>query len=184
VRWLTLSGSLRRASTNSAALAAFAMLAPAGVEVVAWNGLASLPPFNPDDDAEGASTPAAVAELRAAVSAADALAIAAPEYAHGLPGAFKNALDWLVASDALVGKPIVLINAAPRAFHAQSALREILGTMAARLLPEAFAALPLTGKDVTADEIVADPRLAAPLRDAALALYQSLGGAQPKSNAS
>jgi chromate reductase, NAD(P)H dehydrogenase (quinone) len=177
VRWLTLSGSLRHASTNSAALAAFALLAPAGVEVFAWNGLAGLPPFNPDDDAEGLAAPPAVAELRAAVVAAAALVIAAPEYAHGVPGAFKNALDWLVASDAMVGKPVILINAAPRAFHAQSALREILGTMDARLLPEAFASIPLTGKASSPEEIVADARLAAALRLAGERLCEALGGA-------
>ena len=86
--------------------------------------------------------------------------IAAPEYAHGVPGALKNALDWLVASDAFPGKPVALINAAPRAFHAQAALRETLATMAARLVPEALS--PAAGRDSTigADEIAADPRLA------------------------
>jgi len=82
--------------------------------------------------------------LRALVRQCDGLVIAAPEYAHGVPGALKNALDWLVASDAIPGKPIALFNAAPRAFHAQAALRETLATMAARLAPEAFVTLPLS----------------------------------------
>jgi chromate reductase, NAD(P)H dehydrogenase (quinone) len=176
MRWLTIAGSLRRASTNKAALAAFALLAPAGVEVESYEGLAELPPFNPDLDFEGAAAPTAVAALRAAVGRADALVIAAPEYAHGLPGAFKNALDWLVASDAIVGKPVALINASPRAFHAQADLREILSTMAARLLPEAFASVPLLSAPRGAVEIVADANLAAPLRAAALALYRAIDG--------
>jgi len=176
MRWLTMSGSLRRASTNSAALAAFARLAPAGVEVEPYEGLAELPPFNPDADGEGAEAPAAVTALRAAVGRADALVIATPEYAHGLPGAFKNALDWLVASDAIVGKPVALINASPRAFHAQADLREILSTMAARLLPEAFASVPLLSGTRSAAEIAADPSLAAPLRAAALALFEAFDG--------
>ena len=174
MRWLTISGSLRRASTNKAALAAFAILAPAGVEVEPYEGLAELPPFNPDADFEGATTHAAVSGLRAAVSRADALVIATPEYAHGLPGAFKNALDWLVASDAIVGKPVALINASPRAFHAQADLREILSTMAARLLPQAFASVPLLSGTRSAAEIAADAKLAAPLRAAALALFEAL----------
>ena len=176
MRWLTISGSLRRNSTNSAALAAFARLAPAGVQVEAYLGLAMLPPFNPDDDAESSVPPAGVSGLRAAVARADALVIAAPEYAHGLPGVFKNALDWMVASDALVDKPVVLINAAPRAFHAQANLREILGTMAARLLPEAFVAVPLTGRILSVTEIVADEQLATVLAAAGLALQEALGG--------
>jgi NAD(P)H-dependent FMN reductase len=172
--WLTISGSLRKTSTNSAALEAFARLAPAQVEIVAYRGLADLPAFNPDDDAEGAESPAAVAVLRAAVAEASAIVIAAPEYAHGIPGALKNALDWLVADDGFAGKPAALINTAPRAFHAQSALREVLGTMAARLLPEAFANLPLTGRIVTAEDILADPRLSAPLRAAGETLFEAL----------
>ena len=174
MRWLTISGRLRKTSTNSAALEAFARLAPAEVEVSPYRGLADLPAFNPDDDAQGAEPPASVAELRAAVAAAAAIVIAAPEYAHGVPGALKNALDWLVASDDFAGKPVALINAAPRAFHAQAALREILGTMAARLTPEAFATVALTGRIVAAEDILADDRLAAPLRAAAEALYEAL----------
>jgi chromate reductase, NAD(P)H dehydrogenase (quinone) len=177
MRWLTVSGSLRRASTNTAALEAFARLAPEGVEVVAYRGLAGLPAFNPDDDEEGAAPPAPVADLRRLVAEADALVIAAPEYVHGVPGALKNALDWLVSSDAMVTKPVALINAAPRAFHAQATLREILATMTARLLPEAFATLPLTGRAMTADEICADPWLAGILRTAGQALRETLQGA-------
>jgi len=174
MRWLTISGSLRKASTNSAALEAFGRLAPADVEVIAYRGLADLPAFNPDDDAEGVPPPAPVTYLRNSIAEATAVVIAAPEYAHGYPGALKNALDWLVASDGFPGKPIALINAAPRAFHAQSTLREVLATMSARLMPEAFAILPLTGRVVTAEEILADARLAAMLRAAGEALRDAL----------
>jgi hypothetical protein len=104
------------------------------------------------------------------------LIIAAPEYAHGVPGAFKNALDWLVASDAFPGKPVAMINTAPRSFHAQSALRETLATMSARLIPEAFVALPLTGKMVDAAEIAANPRFAAALRAALDAFVEAIRG--------
>jgi NAD(P)H-dependent FMN reductase len=78
----------------------------------------------------------------------------------------KNALDWLVASDAFPGKPVALINAAPRSFHAQSALRETLATMSARLVADAFVALPLTGLAIDAGAIIANPRFAAALREA------------------
>jgi NAD(P)H-dependent FMN reductase len=160
---------LRAASINTAALEALALVAPAGVEIVLYRHLAALPAFNPDDDEEGRAPPE-VAALRALVRESDGLVIAAPEYAHGVPGALKNALDWLVASDAVPGKPIALLNAAPRAFHAQSALRETLATMAARLVPEAFVTLPLTGRAVDAAGIAADPRLSQHLREALEAL--------------
>src|ERR1700744_4318874 len=157
VRLLAISGSLRRASTNTAALEAVVRPAPEGVKVLLYRDLGKLPPFNPDDDVEDRPKPEPVETLRALVDASDALVIAAPEYAHGLPGALKNALDWLVASETFAGKPTALINTSPRAFHAQASLREILSTMAARLTPEAFVSISLTGKTVTPEEILADP---------------------------
>ena len=156
MRVLAISGSLRRASRNTAALEALARLAPGGVKLLLYRDLAMLPPFNPDDDIEDKPKPEPVATLRALVDGSDALVIAAPEYAHGLPGALKNALDWLVASETFAGKPTALLNTSPRAFHAQASLREILSTMAARLIPEAFVSISLTGKAVTADDILAD----------------------------
>jgi chromate reductase len=157
IRVLAISGSLRGASTNRAALEALARLAPEGVKVLVYGDLAKLPPFNPDDDIEDKPKPEPVATLLALVAASDALVIAAPEYAHGIPGALKNALDWLVASETFAGKPTALINTSPRAFHAQASLREILSTMAARLIPEAFVAISLTGKAFTAEDVLADP---------------------------
>src|SRR5260370_22853277 len=147
MRLLAISGSLRRASTNTVALEAMARLAPDGVRVLVYRNLARLPPFNPDDDVENEPKPEPVETFRELVTASDAIVIATPEYAHGVPGALKNALDWLVASETFAGKPVVLINASPRAFHAQASLRETLATMAARLVPEAFVALSLAGKE-------------------------------------
>ena len=109
-------------------------------------------------------------------SASDALVIAAPEYAHGLPGALKNALDWLVASEAFAGKPTALINTSPRAFHAQASLREILSTMAARLIPEAFVSISLTGKAVAPDDILADTVCARRLTESLEALLAAAKG--------
>ncbi|HEY1451845.1 MAG TPA: NADPH-dependent FMN reductase [Roseiarcus sp.] len=174
MRLLAISGSLRRASTNTAALEAMARLAPEGLKVLVYRELATLPPFNPDDDVEDRRKPEPVETLRALVAASDALIIAAPEYAHGIPGALKNALDWLVASETFAGKPVALINTSPRAFHAQASLREILSTMAARVTPEAFAAISLTGKTMTADEILADPASARSLKEALEALIRAL----------
>ena len=174
MRVLAISGSLRKGSTNTAALVALARLAPEGVRVLLYQDLGRLPPFNPDDDVEDGPVPAPVENLRALVGASDAIVIAAPEYAHGLPGTFKNALDWLVASETFAGKRVALINASPRAFHAQADLREILATMAARLVPEAFATLSLIGNAVTADDILADPASARRLKELLDALIGSL----------
>jgi chromate reductase, NAD(P)H dehydrogenase (quinone) len=174
MRLLAISGSLRRASTNTAALEAVARLAPEGVKVLVYRDLARLPAFNPDDDVEDRPKPEPVETLRSLVGASDALIIAAPEYAHGIPGALKNALDWLVASETFAGKPVALINTSPRAFHAQASLREILSTMAARVMPEAFAAISLTGKTVTADDILADSACARRLKESLDALLAAM----------
>jgi chromate reductase, NAD(P)H dehydrogenase (quinone) len=161
MRILAISGSLRAASVNTALLEAAGRLAPADVEVAVYRGLALLPPFNPDEEAE---PPPQAAALRAEVGASDGLLLACPEYAHGLPGVFKNALDWLVGSTEFPGKPVALINASPRAFHAQASLREILGTMSAQLVAEAFVTLKAPSEARSVEALLADATIASALR--------------------
>jgi NAD(P)H-dependent FMN reductase len=168
MRILAISGSLRSASSNTAALQAAALLAPAGVEIVLYTGLDNLPHFNPDLDTD--QPPESVQALRREIGRADGLLISSPEYAHGIAGALKNSLDWLVSSFEFAGKPVALINASPRAVHAEAQLREILTTMAARLIDGASIALPLLGRGGDAAGIAADPALSAQLRTA-LAIF-------------
>ena len=105
-----------------------ARVAPPGTDVVIYDGLAGLPAFSPDLDVE--PLPAPVAALREQIAAADALLIASPEYAHGMPGSLKNALDWLVSSLEALGKPVLLVSASPGgAAHAHAQLAEVLRTM-------------------------------------------------------
>jgi chromate reductase, NAD(P)H dehydrogenase (quinone) len=118
MRILAISGSLRAVSSNTAVLQAAAILAPRGVEVVHYDGLGLLPHFNPDLD--GDWPPAAVQNLGRDVELCDGLLICSPEYAHGVAGSLKNALDWLVGSIAFPGKPVALINASSRASQAMS----------------------------------------------------------------
>ena len=153
---LAIAGSLRAASLNTALLHAIARLAPADYAIRIYPGLGELPLFNPDLDAD--SLPA-VTSLRDAILAADVLLLASPEYAHGVSGPMKNALDWMVGNESFIDKPLVLLNAAPRATHAQAALRETVRTMSARLIDEACISLPLLGSGLDADGIAADPAL-------------------------
>lgn len=157
-RVLCLSGSLRRVSANTAVLDAARVLAPPSLELVLHDGLATLPWFNPDDERD--PLPAPVAALREAVGASDALLIACPEYAHGVPGAFKNALDWLVGSLEFPGKPVALINASGRgSHHAQEALVEILRTMSAIVLDDVTGTVPLPGAGCEPAWILEQPAL-------------------------
>jgi chromate reductase, NAD(P)H dehydrogenase (quinone) len=159
---LAISGSLRANSSNSALLEAARLVAPAGITVTHYTGLAGLPPFNPDHDGE--APPDAVVALRAAIGRADALLVSSPEYAHGIPGTLKNMLDWLVASAGFPGKPVALINASPRAQHAKAQLVEILSTMNAVLAPPTPVDIPLLGRGLDAVAIAADPELRELLR--------------------
>jgi len=178
MRILTLCGSLRAASSNGAALRAVELLAPAGVAVTAYHGIGSLPHFNPDLDGEGSTlVPAPVLQLRRLVGHSDALLMSSPEYAHGVAGSFKNALDWLVSCAEFPGKPVALINTAPRAIHAQAALAETLRTMSARLVEDACVTLPLSGRSLDGAGIAADAGLAALLQRCLAALRQA--AAQP-----
>ena len=148
---LALCGSLRAASMNRRLLEAAARVAPP--HRVEWfGGIADLPLFNPDLEAD---LPPPVRALHAAVERSDALLIASPEYAHGVTGVLKNALDWLVSHPPFVDVPVAILNASPRSVHADAALREILVTMSANLVTEACLALPLRGTGPTADSIVA-----------------------------
>ena len=173
---VAISGSLRKGSSNTAALRAARRLAPAGVQVTLFNGIAGLPFFNPDLD--GAEVPDAVAVFRAVIGSADGLLISSPEYARGIAGVMKNALDWLVASLEFPNKPLALINTSPRATHALAALRLTLETMSARIVDEACITLPLLGTPNGEDDIVGSPELAEPLRAAMLRFAASVRSLQ------
>ncbi|WP_185867717.1 NADPH-dependent FMN reductase [Sphingomonas sp. TF3] len=139
IRIVALSGSLRRQSVNAALLREIAARAPVGVAVEIVS-LETLPLFNPDLES---APPQAVTAFRGRVAAADALIIASPEYAHGVSGVMKNALDWLVSCEAFAAMPVAVLNAAPRAHHADAALREILSTMSAQVVEKASVTIPL-----------------------------------------
>jgi len=147
---LALCGSLRAASMNRMLLEASARAAaPFRIDI---GDIGALPLFNPDLEAD---LPAPVRALHARLERADALLIASPEYAHGVTGVLKNALDWLVSFPPFVDKPVALFNASPRSVHADAALREILTTMSANLVTGACLALPLRSTGPTVDSIVA-----------------------------
>ena len=159
-----ISGSLRIGSSNTAALRAAARLAPAGVEIVLYDGIATLPFFNPDLD--GDEVPVPVGAMRALIGRVDGVLISSPEYARGIAGVLKNALDWLVGSHEFPDMPVALINTSPRATHALAALSLTLETMSARIVKEACVTLPLLGGACDELSIVANPALADPLREA------------------
>jgi NAD(P)H-dependent FMN reductase len=167
---LAVSGSLRAASINSALLRATAQLAPPEMRVSLLRGLGELPLFNPDLESQ---VPCAVAAIRSAVAAADALLIASPEYAHGVSGTIKNVLDWLVSYEPFVHKPVAVLNASPRARHADAALRETLRTMSAVLVEEACVTIPLLGTGLDEAGMVQSPSTARAIKNALAAVHRA-----------
>jgi chromate reductase len=135
---LGVSGSLRRDSHNSALLRAAAERLPAGAELIPYEGLAEIPPY--DEDAELDGVPESVRDLREAIRDADAVLIATPEYNHSIPGQLKNALDWAsrpAGESSLNGIPAAVIGASTGMFGAvwaQAELRKVLGAMGGRVL--------------------------------------------------
>ncbi|WP_425146981.1 NADPH-dependent FMN reductase [Deinococcus sp.] len=151
IRLLGISGSLRTASIDSALLHAASSLTPGGAELSVYGEWGSLPPFSPDLEA---AAPPSVLAFRAALADVRGLLIACPEYAHGIPGAFKNALDWVVGSGELSGKPVLTLNASPASYHAQMALLEVLRTMDARPVSGSPVAIPGLHRRMTAAEVL------------------------------
>jgi chromate reductase, NAD(P)H dehydrogenase (quinone) len=160
---LAISGSPRVGSSNAALLRAARDLAPAGMEIAVYDEIGALPMFTPDLDGEGAAPPAAVATFRALLGAADGIVISSPEYAHGVPGALKNALDWIVSSGELEGKPVALLFASPSGGSwAQASLTPTLEVMGARLVVNL--SLVFARTQIDGDGRLQDPDVATTVR--------------------
>ena len=160
---LAICGSLRAASLNAMLIRALVRLAPEEIQVKTYTGMADLPLFNPDLDLLPA---AAVLSLKAQIAAADVILIASPEYAHGVSGVIKNMLDWTVSSDVFVNKPVMVLNASPRASHADAALRETLKVMSADIIEAASVTVPVIGAGLDEDGLIKHPVIAPALRTA------------------
>jgi chromate reductase, NAD(P)H dehydrogenase (quinone) len=168
---LAISGSLRATSINSALLRATARLAPPEISVSIFTSLGELPLFNPDNEDCPASI---VTDFRSKVAAADVLLIASPEYAHGVTGTIKNALDWLVGFEAFSNKAVAVFNASPRAHHADDALRETLKTMSAVIIDSASISIPLLGSTLDEETMITSKSVADSIRKALEAIHAAV----------
>jgi chromate reductase, NAD(P)H dehydrogenase (quinone) len=167
---LTVSGSLRRGSSNTALLEAAALVAPPDFIVTPYTELAELPAFNPDIEEGKAGLPLAVVRWRAALASADAVLFSSPEYAHGIPGALKNALDWAVGGSEMIDKPIGVLSASAASGFAHPQLVEVLTTMSARVVQGATLVIDIPRRGATAASLAADRAIASVLAAAVVAL--------------
>lgn len=166
IRFLLVCGSLRRESTNAAALRTVAALGSEDATFVFYDGMDGLPHYNPDLDR--APLPAAVGGLRDAIHGADTLLFSVPEYAGALPGSLKNLLDWTVGDaepGSIYRKAVAWINVSTRgAANAHQSLRTVLGYVGATIVDQACAELPITTAMVDGNGLIADPQVQAGLR--------------------
>jgi chromate reductase, NAD(P)H dehydrogenase (quinone) len=176
MRILAISGSLRRDSHNAALLRAAAELLPPAVELTLYEELERIPPFNEDRLAQPA---ASVQSLRDAVTAADGVLIATPEYNSSIPGVLKNALDWLsrpLLESPLRNKPAAVIGASTGMFGAvwaQAETRKVLAAIGARVLDQELP-VPNAHEQFGDDGRLADQDLEQELTAAIDALVQAI----------
>ncbi|WP_313526294.1 NADPH-dependent FMN reductase [Shinella sp.] len=178
---LAVSGSARRLSTNTALLRALQVIAPDGITVRVYDGIGDLPVFSPD--LEGTDLPDSVRQFQQAIAECDGLILSSPEYVRSIPGGLKNAIDWLVSGDQVVGKPIVLVHASHRGDDMLAALRTVLSTISSNFTESLFFRLPVMKETPEAiiQRLVSAPVAAeAFLRDFALFCREGGNGRLPQ----
>jgi chromate reductase, NAD(P)H dehydrogenase (quinone) len=173
---LGLSGSLRAGSHNSKLLRAAGDLLPGEAELVEFDGLKLIPPYDEDDEH---ARPEPVQALFDAIAEADAVLVSTPEYNHSIPGQLKNALDWLsrpLADSPLRNKPAAVVGASTGLFGAvwaQAELRKVLHHVGARVIDEELP-LGLADHAFTVDGDLADPELGTRLTELVAALVREV----------
>lgn len=171
IQILAISGSLRAASSNTALLRSAISLASEEVEITLYEGLGNLPHFNPDLDGTEILS---VKDIRTQIQISDGVLISTLEYGHGIPGVLKNALDWVIGSGELYRKPMALINASPRAIHAQASLTEILRTMDANIINEASITVSLPSNQIDVTGIISHSEISSLLQKAIVAFVSAI----------
>lgn len=172
---LAISGSLRAGSTNSHLLRAAASLAPENMDFTFYDGLGELPHFSPELD--GDNPPASVSHLRELLQAADGVLICTPEYAFGVPGSLKNALDWTVSTCAFSDKPVAAISASSTYMGGDKAHASLLLTLTAlgaNILESGKLTIAAIQTKMNTDGEITDPTTLQALKSVVNALTQAI----------
>ena len=175
MRILAISGSLQSRGTITTLVRAIAALAPEGMDFIIYDGLGDLPHFSPDRD--GDPPPAPVAAFRGLLRDADGVLICTPEYAYGMPGSLKNALDWIVSSGEFVNMPVAALSASPYPTggeRAHASLMLTLTALTASVADGAALSIPLVRTKMDASGAVSDPATAEAIRSVLDALARAI----------
>ena len=152
-----ISGSLRENSSNTNILKQMALMMPDEIELFIYNGIGELPHFSPELDIE--MPPAPVEKFRKQLTDSDGIIICTPEYAFGVPGSLKNALDWTVSSGEFVNKPLALITASLSGEKAHASLLDTLTALSASIAEERILLIPFIRSKLDEQGFIRIPEL-------------------------
>ncbi len=175
VKILAISGSLRANSSNTSLLRAMVELAPAQIRISIYEGIGELPHFNPDLD--GDRVLVSVRDWRSQLQAADGVLFCTPEYAHGVPGVLKNALDWIVSSGELMHKPTAVVSASSSPDGGEKAsvsLVQTLRVMMADISAGAVLCIPAVSAKLNDRDEIVDPQTEQALQSVLATLIGSI----------
>ena len=153
---LAISGSTRSNSSNHRLIKAIARLSEDDMEIRLYEGIAVLPHFDPDitDD----NLPQPVTDFKRQLREADGVIICTPEYAHGVPGSLKNALDWTVSSGEFSHKPTILVTASTDGRYGHNALLETLRVIEAENIDNLNLLVQFVRTKVSGDNTITDEK--------------------------
>ena len=169
---LAISGSTRANSTNRQYIMAFRDIAKEIMEVELFENIAELQAFNPDLDNE--SVPAIVTSFRNKIRMVDGVLICTPEYAMGIPGSLKNAIDWTVSSCEFSHKPVALITASTSGSKGHKALINVLNVIEAIPATEAQLLIPFAKTKIDENNKIKDPATLEQLQDLVSKFYSRM----------
>jgi chromate reductase len=170
---LAISGSLRPHSSNSTIINVMAGVAPQDVMIITYHDMATLPHFSPDIDND--TPPASVTKFRHLLKQADGVLISTPEYAFGVPGSLKNALDWTVSSGEFVDKPVALVTASSQGKYAHASLLLTLGAISAKVDEDAALLISFIRSKINSEGQITDASVLASLHKVLDALLKTIG---------
>jgi len=159
---LAISGSTRQNSTNHSLIKAIIELSATSLDIAVFDGIGNLPQFNPDTDGDNVAKE--VAHFRRQLSNAEGVIICTPEYAHGVPGALKNAIDWTISSSSFPNKPTMLITASTGGFYGHKALMETLRAIEAKNIENLQMVIPFVKTKLNVDNRIVDDKTLADVK--------------------
>lgn len=153
---VAISGSTRQNSINHSLIKAIVELSAASLDITVFDGIADMPQFNPDHDGDNVTNE--VSKFRQQLNDAEGIIICTPEYAHGVPGTLKNAIDWTISSSSFPHKPTMLITASTGGYYGHKALMETLKAIEAKNIDNLQMVIPFVKTKVNMDGKITDEK--------------------------